>query len=389
MMRGQSQHPTFGANGQGVILLAVALALAGCDASRAEAGDAPRVAAGLRASRLDSLALLPACAVAEPPRAPTAPAAFGRGDDGRLSTTRSYSLGTTSRGRLVGGRPLPTDHPALVARPVAIQRGAIHGTDELIGALERAASHVASRWPGSRLYAGDISARDGGDIGGHVSHNSGRDVDLAFYARDAAGRIADSDAFLAFRGDGATPDGERAFDDARNFELVATLVRDPRIQVQWIFVSAPLRDRILRAGVAAGADPTVLERVAAVLSQPRDSSPHAEHFHMRIYCALDERVEGCLDAGRVHPWVDTFDAALAERVAEVVPLLSSGGADEVRYAITRLVRLRARDAVDAIEPLTTHADAETRALATDAVAFLRGERTPPAWAHLLPEDAGE
>lgn len=352
-------------------------------------GPPPPMGRGLRALDLGSAALLPAVAVSAPPRAPKAPGAFDRADDSRLSSARSYSLGTTSRGRLVGGRALPSGNPALAARPISVTRGAVFGTDELVASLERAAAHVAERWPGSRLYAGDLSAERGGDIPGHVSHNSGRDVDLAFYLRDAAGRIADTAEFAATRGDGVVPSTGLAFDDARNFELVATLLRDPRVQIQWIFVSAPLRERLLRAGAAANTDPALLARVAAVLAQPRDSSPHVEHFHMRIYCALEERVEGCLDAGRVHPWVDTYEGALAERVREVVALLASGGSEEARYAITRLVRLRARGAVEYIEPLMASGDAETRALAADAVAFLRGERTPPAWAHLLPEDAGE
>jgi penicillin-insensitive murein endopeptidase len=361
----------------------------GCEPASDPATPRVAVGSGLRALDLGSAALLPSAAVGEPPRNATAPAAFDRADDSRLSATRSYSLGTTSRGRLVGGRPLPSSHAALVARPISITREAVFGTDELVGALERVAAHVAERWPGSRLYAGDLSARQGGDLPGHVSHNSGRDVDLAFYLRDPAGRIADSADFTAVRADGVAPSTGHGFDDARNFELVATLLRDPRVQVQWIFVSAPLRERLLRAGAAANADPALLERVAAVLSQPRDSSPHVEHFHMRIYCALEERVEGCLDAGRIHPWVNSFEDALAERVREVVPLLGSGGSEEARYAITRLVRLRARSAIEYIEPLMASGDADTRALATDAVAFLRGERTPPAWAHLLPEDAGE
>ncbi|MCB9729831.1 MAG: penicillin-insensitive murein endopeptidase [Deltaproteobacteria bacterium] len=370
-------------------MASLALGAWGCEASAPARGLGELAAHGLRPLELGSAALLPAAGVAEPPRAPSAPAAFDHAEDSRLGSSRSYSLGTTSRGRLVGGRPLPDQSAALVPRAISVARGAIYGTDELVGALERAAAHVAERWPGSVLYAGDLSARRGGDIAGHVSHNSGRDADLAFYLRDAAGRIADRDDLPAVRADGSTSTGELHFDDARNFELIASLVRDPRIQVQWIFVSAPLRERLLRAGAGAGADPALLERVAAVLAQPRDSSPHVEHFHLRLYCALEERVEGCLDAGRVHPWVDTFEAALQQRVAEVVPLLHTGAAEEARYAITRLVRLRARDAADDIAALTQSDDPETQALATDAVAFLRGQRTPPAWAHLLPEDAGE
>ena len=105
--------------------------------------------------------------------------------------------------------------------------------------------------------------------------------------------------------------------------------------------------------------------------------------------ALEERVEGCLDTGPTHPWVDRFEAALAERVAEVLPFLRGDAPEEIRYAVTRVVRLRVAAAVPHVEPLIAHPDPGISALARDAVAFLRGERTPPEWAHLGYEEAGD
>ena len=132
-----------------------------------------------------------------------------------------------------------------------------------------------------------------------------------------------------------------------------------------------------------------MARAEAVLAQPRDSSAHLDHFHVRLYCALEERVEGCVDYGPVRPWVDTFDQALAERVTEVLPFLRLGRPAEVRYAVTRIVRLNARFATGHLEPLLDHPDLAVRALADDALAFLRGDRTPPAWAHLAEADPGD
>ncbi len=352
-------------------------------------------AEGRALARLDlgAVQLLPAASLSAPP--PPAPShqasipAFDRAHLVGLSAQRSYSIGTASRGYLVGARRL-TDTGPLRARPISVRRGAVWGTDELVGALERAARRVADQWPGSVLWAGDLSARDGGDLHGHASHNSGRDVDLAFYVRDGAWRIADQPELVPFGADGrARWGGDLWFDDARNWALVEGLLRDPRVQIQWIFVSNPLKARLIAWARSAGADPLLVERAEAVLREPRDSSRHEEHFHVRLYCALEERVEGCVDQGPTRPWVDTWEAALAERVAEVVPLLRAGGPDELRYAITRLVRLKASQATPHLEPLTAHADPEIRALAADAVAFLRGERTPPAWAHLTGEDVGD
>ena len=76
-------------------------------------------------------------------------------------------------------------------------------------------------------------------------------------------------------------------------------------------------------------------------------------------------------------------------MGEVLPFLTSGGPGEIAYAITRIVRLRVRAAVEHLEPLTIYPDPEVARLASDAVAFLEGRRTPPAWSHLTEEDPGE
>jgi len=330
---------------------------------------------------LGEVRLLPAAAVPLPPQR-------SEGDEG-LDRGKSFSLGTTSHGRLVHGLPLPADHPALRRRPVSVRRGAVHGTQELIGVLERVAARVARTWPGSQLYAGDVSAERGGDIPHHVSHNSGRDVDLAFYMRGPGGRIGDSADFVLVGLDGRSRDGALSFDVPRNWALVEGLVRDPQVQVQWIFVAAYLRKRLLDHGAAQAADATVLERARRVLLQPRGAAPHEDHFHVRVYCGEHERLKGCLNNGSIHGWVDAYDAALAERIGHVLPFLQSPSAEEVTYAITQIVRVRARQAAPHLAPLLRHSDPAIARLAADAHAFLSGERTPPRWAHLTDAEAWE
>ena len=380
------------------------MAASGCARGGAETGasTAREQIAGLGVARivLGDLALLPAAAlagaVAPSPSARGASrvAAFvaggGVGEEPTLPGGRSYSIGTASRGYLVGGRALPRDDPALRPRPSAVHKDAIYGTDELVGALTWAAHRVASRWPGSVVYAGDLSLRRGGTIAGHASHRSGRDADVTFFARDDAGRMADSPRMLPMGADGVCRwDRSLRFDVARNWALVEALVRDPKVQLQYIFVANHLRSLLLAHARATGVDAEVLRHAAAVLRQPRDSSIHEEHFHVRLYCALEERVEGCVDYGVVHPWTDRYQEALSRRVAEVLPLLRAGAPREARYAITRIVRLRVTAAAEHIEPLTHAADPAVATLARDAVAFLRGENTPPRWSFLTEEDPGD
>ena len=307
-----------------------------------------------------------------------------------LNKARSHSIGTASRGYLVGGVAMKTKGSCLRIRPSAARKKAIYGTAELVGALEQAACRVERGWPESRLFAGDLSAKAGGDLKGHASHNSGRDADLAFYMRDAAGRPADGPRMLPIGRDAkARWGGELRFDAARNWALVEGLLKNPRIQVQYLFVANHIRHMLLDHARKTDASADVLSHAQAVLRQPKDSSIHEEHFHLRIYCGLHERLEGCVDYGPVHPWIDTFAAGLNARVAEVLPFLRKGGAEEIEFAIVRIVRLRVAAAAEHLEPLKDHENSRIRALAGDAVAFLRGERTPPSWAHLTQEDPGE
>lgn len=302
-----------------------------------------------------------------------------------LATGRSYSIGTTRDGYLIGGVPLADAH-GLAVRPISVRRRAIHGTRALIAALERAASHVARRWPGSMLYAGDLSAPVGGDLPNHVSHNSGRDADLAFYLRDASGAFADSPDMRVLGPDLRTAGGHH-LDTARTWALVEALLRDPAVDVQYLFVADHIRDALIAHARGVGADETLIARGAAVMIEPRRGSPHAEHFHLRVYCGLDERLEGCLDGAPFHPWARRHDAEVARWVDGLVPFLTPAHGDEVRWAITRLVRMNAREALPALRALAaTAADTETARLASDAAAFLSGARTPEAWRHWRPPD---
>lgn len=373
-------------------VLALGALLAGCPAAPATTPyREPPPVAGRVLAAFDPLpfSLLPAATVPEPPAEPPASAAFGRGGDDALDPARSWSIGSTAKGYLVGARRLPDDGPHLRPRPVSVERDAVYGTETLVGLLERAAGRVAARWPGTILWAGDLSAERGGPIPGHASHRSGRDADLAFFFRDAAGAEAHAPDLPRVGADGRTLDGHLSFDAERTWALVDALLTDPHVQLQWIFVAGHLEDLLLSAGARARAPDALLARAAEVLKQPRDSSSHDDHFHLRIYCGLEERVEGCADAPPWHPWVDDHAAELRRRVAEVLPFLATGAPDEVRYAVTRLVRLRAPEALPSLDRLSASPDPEVSSLARDAAAFLRGEAGRPEWALFRAEDVWE
>lgn len=225
-----------------------------------------------------------------------------RGQDVRVLPRRSRSVGFTTRGELVRGVPVRPSRYVRYTDEYA-RGGNFFGTWELVQLIERAAYRVARRLPGARLSVGELSSRTGGRLGGHLSHQNGRDADLAFYMLNPRGRPFVPQAFAEFGADGLAlrPESGLRFDDARNWELVAKLVADGDARVQYIFVSRALKRRLLREGKKRHAHPVVLRRAAKVMVEPTHGHPHENHFHVRIYCSPSDRPQ-CADEGPIHPW---------------------------------------------------------------------------------------
>lgn len=205
------------------------------------------------------------------------------------STPRATSVGAPNQGRLEHGAHLDTA-PHLRIVPFYADEDVRWGLPTLVGLVDRAGRRVAKRFPGAVLSVGDLSRRRGGDVDRHHSHESGRDVDLGFYALDRRGKPLLADRFVPFTPDGVSVAVAGArFDDARNWELVAALVGDPAARVSHIFVSAGIRARLLRYAERSGASAALRARAAERMVQPRRSSMHDDHFHVRISCPSGQR----------------------------------------------------------------------------------------------------
>lgn len=212
----------------------------------------------------------------------------------------SHSIGVPDRGRLRDSVQLePTPH--LFIRES--RRAAQHGTAELVGLIQRAAARVSLAHPGPRLVVGDLSRERGGRLHPHRSHRSGRDADLGFYLLDEDGEPAEPDRFVNLRRNGCGRIGETryCFDPARNWDLLAALVSDPTTVVQYILVAPDIRRRALEEGERRSVDPALLERVRVATEPHRGSRSHRSHFHVRIYCPVDDRPE-CVDEPPYHDW---------------------------------------------------------------------------------------
>lgn len=246
---------------------------------------------------------------------------------GHATGGHSHSMGTAQNGYLLGAQAV-TESPALRILPQTRSRGFFYGTAELVQLLERSAEAVAADHPHSTVRLGNLSKDGGGDIAPSHSHNSGRDADVLFFAFDRNGSEAAPANFVHFDDNGLSdsPDpGRWEFDTARNWALVRRWLTDPDVVVQWIFVSVPLRNRLLDYALREREPDSLRDRARHVLVQPRDSSPHADHFHIRIACPGDDR-PNCIDG---------FGQTAHAREAQVDALLqmyAHGSPEEQRYA---------------------------------------------------------
>jgi penicillin-insensitive murein endopeptidase len=199
----------------------------------------------------------------------------------------SLTVGHPNEGRQIRAKRL-TDTKSLKVR--GRSRARAFGHPALVLMLQRSAKDVASAVPGSVLLVGDVSARGGGPLSGHRSHQSGRDADLAFYMKNRQGRLVTPADLVTFDGEGQATDGSGlVFDDQRNWLLLQSWARDRRAGLSHVFVSDPLRARLLAYARRHAKFRADVEAAMALLKQPEQGEPHDDHFHVRISCPEGQR----------------------------------------------------------------------------------------------------
>lgn len=232
----------------------------------------------------------------------------------------SVAVGTVTDGYLVDGATLPLVGPHHRVLPEQARRRTNFATDEMASLIQDAAARVAAEHPGAILFVGNIAKGGGGDIPWSVSHNTGLDADLSFYLRPedpGAPAVAPETLVHIDREGRCVEIAQCAIDVPRTWSMVAALASHERAAVQWLFVSNPVRERLLAYARRIGAPRELVARVAAVLHQPRGALPHDDHVHVRLYCAPEDVLEGCRDRGPERPDRPAVEAALAERLAAV------------------------------------------------------------------------
>ncbi|MEM6790851.1 MAG: penicillin-insensitive murein endopeptidase [Myxococcota bacterium] len=182
------------------------------------------------------------------------------------------SVGRPQQGALVNPKRFPDGKLWRLMSP-----GNAYGTTETIDFLKRAIEKVHQTHPGGhRLFIGDISARHGGSLKGHRSHQAGRDVDTSFYYR--ASRKKPARWYRV-----ATAE---TLDVVRTWAFVRALITET--DVKFIFINTSVQKLLKEHALKIGEDPKWLDRVFQYRSRDpwpivRHSPGHDTHIHIRFY----------------------------------------------------------------------------------------------------------
>lgn len=182
-------------------------------------------------------------------------------------TLGSIAIGFADEGRVINPMQCPAaegDHWLVVTPDKA------WGTAETIGYVTSAIKRVKELHPAAPpLRINNISARDGGYMRPHRSHQNGRDVDLGFYYPTVDPiRVRNRD---------------KVIDVGLNWELIKSLVILTDVEVVW--VDQRIINVLREYALASGEDPAWIDSIfnAGRKSLLQHARRHRDHFHVRFY----------------------------------------------------------------------------------------------------------
>src|SRR5439155_425442 len=164
---------------------------------------------------------------------------------------------------------MPQDPAWIIERP-----DFSYAVRETVDALAQAFRSVRRQFPDSApARLNHISAKDGGYLRPHRSHQSGRDADIGLF----------------YKGDRFPPRGalrERLIDSARNWALLRALITETDVQL--ILVDRSIQTVLHRFALSIGEDAAWLSQVFGQMVKHARS--HRDHFHVRFYAPRSQEL---------------------------------------------------------------------------------------------------
>lgn len=196
-------------------------------------------------------------------------------ESARLVRPGAHSIGVPQDGILVAGVQIPPG-PAYELRYPKSAYGTTFAVRQTVAALDQFAATSDFPFP---ISVGTMSRAPGGKIGGHVSHQTGRDLDIRLPLRAEVPQ-------------GLSPTFRRV-DWTTTWELVRAFADAAEVQI--IFLDYGAQRRLYRAAQAVGASADELDRMLqyprgskASLGLIRHSPGHDGHIHVRFPCGPAE-----------------------------------------------------------------------------------------------------
>lgn len=178
--------------------------------------------------------------------------------------TKTKTSGGGKRGKV--SVPLSPSEHLLIKRPHSA-----YGTPKTIELVQRAVSQYQRSHRGApKVVIGDISRKGGGRFSPHMSHQTGRDIDLGYVLRGGSGEHS-----------------RRSLDVARTWALIEAFI-DTR-QVVYVFVDYQIQQQLYEHAREHGVSQRVLDelfqyphgrgRAHGII---RHWPSHRHHFHVRF-----------------------------------------------------------------------------------------------------------
>ena len=229
---------------------------------------------------------LPAGTIIGPKRPKSSPRDLNSAGPPRCANSKdglSRSVGRATRGSLENGCLLAQRGAGWIRR-----NAAGWGTDRTVGILQWALAEVGRLHSGTvPVIVGALSREHGGKLRPHRSHQSGRDIDVGYYASNNV-------ALPRFR-----PMSSGNIDVDKTWTLIGALLHTG--WVHYVFIDYNLQALMVRYLEEQGADAQTLARVfqypagrRAKRGIIRHARGHADHFHVRFLCISDDG-DDCVD----------------------------------------------------------------------------------------------